>query len=85
MFHGNSPLHCQLLGSGNVVEVALSIDGMPTVAIIGLDVFVLLEEVGEDGIKNFDVWPHAGGVWTLDLYKLISNIGKIEVTYVALS
>ena len=39
---------------------------MPTVAVIGLDAFIPLEEVGEDGIKNLDVRPLAGGVRTLN-------------------
>ncbi len=39
---------------------------MPTVAVVGHDSFVPLEEVGEDGIKNLDVQPLAGGVRTLN-------------------
>ena len=59
-------LHCQLLGRGDVVEGALYLVGVPTVAIIGLDAFIPLEEVGEDGIKNLDVRPFAGGIRTLN-------------------
>ncbi len=59
-------LHCQLLSRGDVVEWALYLVGVPTVAIIGLDAFIALEEVGEDGIKNLDVRPLTGGVRTLN-------------------
>ncbi len=59
-------LHRQLLGRVNVIEWALYLVGVPTVAIICLDSFVLLEEIGEDGIKNLDVRPLASGVWTLN-------------------
>ena len=56
----------QLLSRGNVVEWALYLVGVPTVAVIGLNSFVPLEEVGKDGIKNLDVRPLAGGVRTLN-------------------
>ncbi len=59
-------LHHQLLGRGDVVEWALYLVGVPMVAIIGLDTFISLEEVGKDGIKNLDVRPLAGGVQSLN-------------------
>ena len=59
-------LHRQLLGRGDVVDGALDLVGVPTVAVIGLDSFVPLEEVGEDGIKNLDVRLLASGVRTLN-------------------
>ncbi len=59
-------LHRQLLSRGDVIEWALYLVGVPMVAVIGLDAFIPLEEVGEDGVKNLDVRPLAGGVRTLN-------------------
>ncbi len=59
-------LHCQLLGRGNVFEWALYLVGVPTVAVIGLNAFISLKEVGKDGIKNLDVRPLAGRVRSLN-------------------
>ena len=59
-------LHRQLLGRANVIEGALYLVGVPTVAVIGLNAFISLKEVGKDGIKNLDVRPLAGRVWTLN-------------------
>jgi hypothetical protein len=63
-------LNCKLLGGGNVILGALDLVGMPMVAIFFLDLLVLLEEVGEDGIKNFDVRPCASEVQTLNPHKV---------------
>ena len=59
-------LHCQLLCRGDVIEWALYLVGVPKVAVIGLDAFISLKEVGKDGIKNLDVRLLAGGVRTLN-------------------
>ncbi len=58
-------LHCQL-GRGAVIEWALDLVGVPTVAVIGLNSLVPLEKVGKDGIKILDVRPLASGVRTLN-------------------
>jgi len=39
---------------------------VPTIPIVGLNLLVPLEEVGKDGVKNLDVRPFSGGIWTLN-------------------
>ncbi len=51
---------------GDVIVWALNLVGVPAVAVISLDTFISLEEVGEDGIKNLDVRPLAYGVQSLN-------------------
>jgi hypothetical protein len=59
-------LHHQLLGRGDVIIGALDLVSMPAIAIVGLNVIIPLNEVGEDSIKNLEVWPRANWVQTLN-------------------
>ncbi len=59
-------LNHQLLGEGVVVQWALDLVRVPMVANVGLNSLLPLKEVGKNGIKNLDVWPLAGRVWTLN-------------------
>jgi hypothetical protein len=60
-----------LVGDGVARVVrALDLVGGANVAVVGLDMLALLEEVAEDLVKDLDVRPRTGRVRSIDLHEV---------------
>ena len=66
----DAPLHRQVLNGIHSIFWTFDFVRMPAVAVIGLDLLAGLEEVHENGIKDFYDWPLTGWVGSLDPHKL---------------